>query len=594
MKKVTKRIIDALLIFALILTTLTIAPVSTVSAAYSPSIPGTGFDSYQGGIAHGKLEYFSYFSKATNSTRRCKVYIPAGYSTSQKYSVLYLHHGIGGNEDEWTTGGGTTEKIADNLIGSGKIKPCIIVMPNGNASGNGVGDGWENYTKDLLYSLIPAIEGKYSTYTDREHRAIAGLSMGGGQTFNIGLPNIDTFAYIGAFSSAPNTKSNSVLFADGGNKAKTQLKAFLISCGTADSLISFGEGVHNFCVQKGINHTYWTLPGRGHGWDVWNPSLWNFLQMIEGAGFSSGTGSVNPGTSTTPQQPTITPTQPAVTGSIANGWYYIKDTNSQKYLQVAGNKAANGQNVEIGTGTGAAGQKWLVNNTADGCITFTSGLGDYMLDIANGANENGANLQIYSAYAGTPQKFTVKAAGSANTYYISTVCSNQTKNLDVYNFGTTDGTNVCQWSASTNKNQQWVFEAVNSTPSTTAPVTTAPATTAPATQTPSTQAPASQAPAQTGITYDYKVVSDWGSSFQGEIVVTNKSSQTINGWTLTCNYNSQITNAWGAEFVSQTGSKVTFKNASWDPQLAPGASVTINFIATTGSDKNAPTNFTFG
>ena len=99
--------------------------------------------------------------------------------------------------------------------------------------------------------------------------------------------------------------------------------------------------------------------------------------------------------------------------------------------------------------------------------------------------------------------------------------------------------------------------------------------------------------ASNGIHYDYKVVSDWGSSFQGELVITNNSSITYNGWTLTCDYNSTITNLWGAELVGQDGTKVTIKNASWESSFAPGATVTINFIATLGSDSASPRNISF-
>ena len=97
-----------------------------------------------------------------------------------------------------------------------------------------------------------------------------------------------------------------------------------------------------------------------------------------------------------------------------------------------------------------------------------------------------------------------------------------------------------------------------------------------------------------GVTAEYKIVSDWGSNFQGEIVIKNTSTKTFNGWTLTCNYNSSIQSLWGAELVGQSGTKVTIRNPSWDATLAPGASVSINFIANTGSDKNAPTGYTFG
>ena len=112
--------------------------------------------------------------------------------------------------------------------------------------------------------------------------------MGGGQSYNIGLQNLNYFAYVGSYSAAPNTHSNSQLFRDGGSAAKNQLKLLFISCGTSDGLIKFGAGVHNFCDSKGIRKYYWLLPGsRGYDWSVWKPSLWNFLQMEGQAGFNS-------------------------------------------------------------------------------------------------------------------------------------------------------------------------------------------------------------------------------------------------------------------------------------------------------------------
>ena len=580
MKKITKKVIDLMLIFAMVITCLYASPVTSISAAFQVTIPGNGFDGYRGGIAHGSMVYVNYFSKATNSTRRARVYLPPNYSKSQKYSVMYLLHGIGGNENEWSQSGGTTDKICDNLIAEGKIKPSIIVMPNGNASGNGVSDGWENFTKDLTGSLIPYIDSNYSTYADREHRAIGGLSMGGGQTFNIGLTNLDYFAYVGSFSAAPNTKSTNVLFPDGGAAAKQKLKLFYISCGTTDSLIQFGANVHNFATQRGIPHIYQTYPGRGHDWSVWNPSLWNYLQLLEDAGYTSGTSSVTPTT-----QPTV---QPSV--KIADGTYYIKGVDSQKYLQVKDNRGANAQNVEISSGTGAAGQKWILKNQADGSFTLTSALGNYSLDIANGSDQDGANAQIYSSHGLDAQRFTLGATSSSNIYTIRTVCSGSTKALDVSNRGKADGTNVCQWTLNGNANQQWIFETVGATQPTIAP--TATPTVEPTKVVEPTVEPTKvvEPTSATGsdITYEFKVVGDWGSGFQAEYVVTNKSNKTYDNWTLDFNFGSSITSLWGAELVGQTGNKVSVKCPSWDTKLPAGKSVTICFVAD-GSDKSAPT-----
>lgn len=301
-----------------------------------------------------------------------------------------------------------------------------------------------------------------------------------------------------------------------------------------------------------------------------------------------------------PVEPTKTPvvsTSPA--GTVKDGWYYIKNVNANKYLQVKGDTAAAGQNVEIGTGTGVDGQKWYVTNTNDGAITLKTALGDFGIDIANGSAEDGANVQLYHYYGGDAQKYVLQATNTANIYTIATIASGKTKNFDVYEASKADGANVCQWTYNGNGNQQWVFEAVNSTPATskaptptpTSSPTATPAPTPTNTPVPPTKTPEpTQGGATTGVTFDYKVVSDWGSSFQGEVVVTNKSGSDINGWTLTFDYNSKIGNLWGAEFVGQTGKTVTVKNPSWDAVLKNGSSVTIDFIAD-GTDKSAPVNF---
>ncbi len=145
------------------------------------------------------------------------------------------------------------------------------------------------------------------------------------------------------------------------------------------------------------------------------------------------------------------------TGVLADGWYYIKNTNAQKYLQVQDNTGADGQNVEIGTGTGVKGQKWYVTNTSDGYVTLKNGQG-YMLDVQYGTDEDGTNIQTYSSNGADAQKFNIKALGDG-TYAILTKVSSDAKSLDVYNFGTSDGSNVCQWTYYGNSCQIWVFES---------------------------------------------------------------------------------------------------------------------------------------
>ena len=152
-----------------------------------------GFDTKRDSIDHGQLDTLIYSSKTVDTLRRVLIYTPPGYSKKKKYPVFYLLHGIGGDEKEWLRGG-NPQIILDNLYAQSKIEPMIVVMPNGRAMKNDRAEGnimaadkvqaFANFEKDLLNDLIPFVEKKYSVYTDREHRAIAGLSMGGGQSLN--------------------------------------------------------------------------------------------------------------------------------------------------------------------------------------------------------------------------------------------------------------------------------------------------------------------------------------------------------------------------------------------------------------------------
>src|SRR5580698_1728374 len=187
----------------------------------------------------GRLEVLDYNSTVTGTRRRAQVYLPSGYSSGKGYPVLYLLHGIGGDEYEWTNYV-KAEAIIDNLIATGRAVPMIVVMPNGRAMADDRipsnpfnpenVKAFAAFEPDLLGSLIPAVQAKYSTLSDREHRALAGLSMGGGQTLNFGLGHLDTFAWLGAFSSAPNTKPPAELFPNP-NATRAQLKLLYLSSG---------------------------------------------------------------------------------------------------------------------------------------------------------------------------------------------------------------------------------------------------------------------------------------------------------------------------------------------------------------------------
>ena len=257
--------------------------------------PPAGFNAKRDNIPHGELTAVQYDSRSLGTRRQMRVYTPPGYSANRKYPVLILLHGIGGNDREWTQAC-HADIILDNLLAEHKIPPMVVIFPNGNSSvtadaggafaGEGAGargrGGFESwgtpFENDLLKDIVPYIESHYSVYTDREHRALAGLSMGGGQTLNIGLSHIETFAWVGGFSSAPNTKQPpSALLPD--PAAAKQLKLLWLGCGNRDGLIRISQGVHAYLKENGIPHV-WHVDGNAHDTTEWDNNLYLFSQRI--------------------------------------------------------------------------------------------------------------------------------------------------------------------------------------------------------------------------------------------------------------------------------------------------------------------------
>ncbi|MFY0685794.1 MAG: esterase [Cyclobacteriaceae bacterium] len=246
-----------------------------------------GFDQARTDIPHGKIDTINYKSETVGVSRRALIYTPPGFSKKKRYPVLYLLHGIGGDEKEWLNGG-QPQHILDNLYADEKIEPMIVVMPNGRAmkDDRAVGNVFESakveafatFEQDLLNDLIPHIQKNYKVYEDREHRAIAGLSMGGGQSLNFGLGNLDQFAWVGGFSSAPNTKAPDELVPDP-VAAKSMLKLLWISCGDKDGLIGFSQRTHEYLVDQDVPHIYYIEPGV-HDFKVWKNGLYMFSKML--------------------------------------------------------------------------------------------------------------------------------------------------------------------------------------------------------------------------------------------------------------------------------------------------------------------------
>jgi enterochelin esterase-like enzyme len=216
-------------------------------------------------VPHGKIQYRYYKSTTLGTTRQLLVYTPPGFDANAKvkYPVLYLIHGGSDTEETWTKVG-RANLIADNLIAQGKAKPMLIVMPYGNVRPSPMAD----FTKDVVHDVVPFVEANYPVLTNSENRAVAGFSVGGGQTLNIGLTNTDKFAYI--FSYAPYTatdefKKNFTDWSPDVTQMNKQLKLFGISIATEDFLYESVKQNIAFFKEKGLKLESLIVPG-GHTW----------------------------------------------------------------------------------------------------------------------------------------------------------------------------------------------------------------------------------------------------------------------------------------------------------------------------------------
>ncbi|MGN7823398.1 alpha/beta hydrolase-fold protein [Chitinophaga sp. 22536] len=259
--------------------------------------PPAGFNLQRNNIPHGKMTVVQYPSKTLGKRREMSVYTPPGYTENRKYPVLYLLHGLGQDYRQWTEWC-QADNVIDNLIADGKMQPVIMVFPNcdtrltvtdtASSGRSGRADGFEGYGKpfeeDLLKDIIPYIDSHYSTISNREHRALAGLSMGGGQSLNIGLYHLETFAYVGGFSSAPNTNKfggmyTNVPFIPDLKAAREQLKLLWIGCGNKDGLFGISEKAHQYLSGIGMPHV-WNVDTNGHDNTEWDRNLYLFAQQI--------------------------------------------------------------------------------------------------------------------------------------------------------------------------------------------------------------------------------------------------------------------------------------------------------------------------
>jgi enterochelin esterase family protein len=260
----------------------------TASPRSLMTVPAKGEPTYWDArnVPHGTLHRHFYPSQAVGSVRDVYVYTPPGYDADPErtYPVLYLLHGGGDDARGWSLVG-QAHVIMDNLLAEGRAQPMIVVMPCGQAVPRSASfealrtQNTPLFEKDLLGDLMPLVESTYRIQADRDHRAMAGLSMGGGQTNAIGLNHLDLFSQIGILSAgrADFALDHPDLIADPA-ATNAKLDLFFLGCGTFDPLAIEGmERMHALLTEKGIEHVYWTLEGAAHTWVVWRSALYHEL-----------------------------------------------------------------------------------------------------------------------------------------------------------------------------------------------------------------------------------------------------------------------------------------------------------------------------
>jgi len=230
-------------------------------------------------VPHGKISYRYYRSGTLGTTRQLLVYTPPGFNPNNKikYPVLYLIHGGSDTEETWTKIG-RANLVADNLIAAGKAVPLIIVMPYGNVRPAPMAD----FTKEVMNDIIPFVEANYPVLANSKHRAVAGFSVGGGQTLNIGLTHTDKFAYICSYAPYTATEEFQKNFGDwspDADRINNQLKLFTISVGTEDFLYESVKKNIALFAEKNIRLKSYVVPG-GHTWMNCKQYLATTLQEI--------------------------------------------------------------------------------------------------------------------------------------------------------------------------------------------------------------------------------------------------------------------------------------------------------------------------
>ena len=237
-------------------------------------------------IPHGAVTRHYYPSKVTGKLEVCMVYTPASFDPNKKYPVLYLQHGYGENETGWIYQG-HAGRIADHLLHDGQMQEMIIVMGYGMAQKKEPTGEFNLFTKIILEDLIPYIESKYNVYTDKWHRAMAGLSMGSYQTSIVTMSNPDLFGYVGVFSgfmsmpfmAGEGRKETHLDLLEDEKKFRDSFKVFYRAMGTEDTYFESFANDDKMLEGKDLGIIRQTFPG-GHDWGVWRRCIHAFLPLI--------------------------------------------------------------------------------------------------------------------------------------------------------------------------------------------------------------------------------------------------------------------------------------------------------------------------
>jgi len=296
----------AFLMTAFLLTGACAACVAEEDERFADRIPQELMRGAEGGGTVEKISYPSkdYTGDQADITKWAVVYLPPAYDASSRYDLLILCHGIGGNENEWGFMNPFClgKNVVDNLILNGEIAPLIIVMPNGRSTANYMNSGMDNapsfYTfgQELRNDLIPYMDAHYATWgaamqgnlsAAREHRAMAGLSMGGMQTINIGLCEcLDFISAFGAFSAAPTSYSAAAVAAKLKEFPDYPIRYFYNICGTEDgtayaSASNAAKNILQYTDRLSAENYYWQEKSGGHDFNIWNLGLYNFVRILD-------------------------------------------------------------------------------------------------------------------------------------------------------------------------------------------------------------------------------------------------------------------------------------------------------------------------